>query len=478
MSYSKRNLVLKIGFFSLMMLLIGTFLATACDFNIEITDERRYLSEIGGTVRCSSKFRTAKGANGEIVLRLFLVDNKSEAIDLEGIDQEPYNFKAENIWIAKEQDADNPQYVKVEALSPTDGKPVPGVTAQVDIAKGAALNIYPNPRFIALKRVQEGKRVPKAMFVTLDMSKAEYNAEFQRTRVSALSIWVTSHFNSDATIGDLDLISVALIKNDTFKIDDIITFNWSNPDDAYFLGDSPSAFLYTTETVKSDLSEKINFFTAGLGKPPLYDSLLNGVKLLREVIKPTPEDDYSLYNPAVLAISLYGDTALLSSDKKTVATVPSTIKQLVQSYRGKGWNQEEGEEAADFVPLMAVVYPPPSPGEAAIYTEDKWNAHVDNLCKIASAAKPDGVGSSIYWGQLFIVYPYFNDMTDTLRNQLDMAYYAMTGYMELKFSYRLQGAKKGESYVISFRLGGKLLDTKIQIEEASPRIMFRVDVPK
>lgn len=426
-------------------LVLGPFLQ-ACDFNVEITDEKRVLEKIEGTPRCEADLRVAKGGSGSHTFRIYLVDNRKEALNLEGIDQPPFNLKLESFAVPEES---------VKVLDAETGEESKTVRATVSVDSGSDLTVRPNPRYVELLEASGNKRVPKAIELLIDMGNSARSSDASRTRTSAAATWVLDNFNDDNTRGDLDILAAILLRNGRINADDSMFLSVKAKDypdrqiEQYLAGDGKErGFLLTTDDAKNKISLDFTQLSPSKadGDVPIYAGIEAAVYELRKVSR---ENGEALFNPAVIAISLERDVSLVKGQNDTGLKNAETAAK--------------GTEDKDFVPVMSVVYPLPEDLEK---DRAKWDKHIDNLCRLAQAG---GESRLNYWGNVFYVTPNLRRRyQDDARARLDHAYHAMKGYLEFKFKYSLTGGEAGKRYIIQFVVTGELLGEKINYDASDP----------
>lgn len=447
------------------------FSVTACDFNVELNDERRVLEKIEATSPCDSLRRSVKKKSGSHLMRMFLVDSKKEAIDLDGIDQEPFNFSVSSFKVTKYvslyKTGNNKGKVKKDfkpkVVAEQDGSNS-GMTVTLSIDTKTELGVYPNPRQLQLQEVVGNQRVPKAVSLLIDMSETAAKQDNNTTRTSTPAAWILDHFNGESQIGDIDIFQAWWVKNDRVGPKDNIFKGLPKEEQYLDLKSKARGFLYTTEDendgsedgYKTVISRKFTntLNASAVGAPPLYEAIFSASSDLRIVSK---EGKDPFFNPAVIAISLERDLSIINGNKK----YPNLQEAIKVS---------KGASPADMIPLMAILYPRPE--EAKI---EEWETHQDNLCKIIRAAG-DNVGEKFaYFGQLMHVQPSPNNYAKSLRTALDMAYHGQKGFLEFKIKYNLSAAP-AKNAVIIFSLEGELLGAKTD-NDNMPRILIQVKKP-
>ncbi len=444
-----------------------SMLWVACDFNVEITDEKRSLNKIGGSTPCDT--RILKGSSGESMIRAIMVDdnqNAPEAIDLEGLDKEPFNLKLEAIKVATDDD----ENAKIRVFSHETGDEVIGATATVEVVQSGELGIQPNPRNLALRQESDNRRVPLSVALLIDMSDTALSQDNGALRTAVPGSWVLENFNTDSIRGDFDIFSTILVRNDDLSAGDILFFQWDYEEDKYYTGqDSYKGFIYTTKQSRDLMSEK--FISTGnpvsSGNPPMFAAISAAAKDLREHAR---DGGTLLYNPNLIAISLERDVALINTSKQ------DAFPQAQQRIRGSGWTDLEDNSSADFVPLQAILWHKPFPPDVTNPpSQQDWDAYADKVCDLVRAG---GASKNIYFGNLFpIIRRGARDFyKENLKNALDMAYQASKGYVTLKVKYTLSGARieSGKRYNIGFKLQGTLLDQTSR-NENSPYIYLTVE---
>lgn len=449
---------------ALVLLVMGGWLS-ACDFNVEITDEKRSLEKVGGTSPCAAGERYSEGKSGTHTLRIFLVDDRQtpEALDLDGIDKEPFNLKVSSFTIPTKDEIDNETITLIDA---SDGSNVAGATVQLELDT-SDLVVQPNPRYSSLKNVIGNKRVPKAVNLLIDMSETSADQDPGLSRTSAPAGWILENFNKDSTVGDLDIFSALLMKSNEVSSADIL-FKTADDDVQFFASDGRKrGFLLTTETFNGvegteDLisSRFTNISNSSVnGEPPVY-AAIEAAALDTRAVSRDGDTQEALFNPGLIVISLERDHNLLDSNRA------NKLDDAIKAVKGENW---ENDADADFIPMMAVAFPPPEKT-----TIEDWDKHLDNLCAIAQAG---GASRKFYWGQVFHIPPKARttQYAKLLRDGLDMSYHALKGYIELKVKYTLPGSTGAGRYFVSFKLQGELLDQKSSIEN-SPTINFEVRV--
>lgn len=460
--------------FVLRMIRINSMLAlcalatlwSACDFNVEITDEKRSLNKIGGTTLCSS--RVAKGSSGTQTIRLFMVDdnqNAPEAIDLDGIDQEPYNLKIGAFSVAKGKDAD------IKVYSHETGDDVTStVKATVTLDTSKKLVVQANPRHIALKKTTDNKRVPRAVYLLIDMSDTALSQDNGALRTAVPGSWVLENFNTDSTRGDYDIFATLLVRNDTLSNKDKLFRNWTRPDDVYVTSkNKQDGFIYTTKESRDLMSEK--FISTGnpvsVGLAPMYAAIRAAATQLRYHARDAGD---LLYNPNLISISLSRDAALQEK------SIRNELAPAGKAIKGSRWPDLEDPKTADFIPLQSIMWHKPfAPNVTNPPSQKDWDKYVDDMCSLVRGA---GANAKVYFGNMFPIIRRNSreDYKENLKNQLDMAYQAIKGYTEVSVKYTLKGGVSGKRYNIAFKVQGSLLDQKSK-NENSPYIYMTVQAP-
>ncbi len=422
-------------------------LLSACDYNVELNDERRILQRIEGNQRCEPEKRVAKG--GRLQFRLYLVDNRRSALALDGIDQAPLNLKIDNFSIDKNS---------IKVLDFETGKEISGASATLTIDKSKPLVVQPNLRYNELKESIGNRRVPKAVSLLIDMSEMAANQDHGRTRASAAASWVLDNFNDDSAVGDLDVFQGVLIRNGTLSNSDNM---FVSEEEQYTAANGRKrGFILTEDNAKTMISEALtNLLPSQIkGDPPIYEGIEAAAYDLRMISR---ESEEPLFNPMVIAISLERDVNIIKKKSSLKKKVENTYAAL------KGDNFEEYR---DFVPVVSIVYP--RPGDVK---EDEWNKHLDNLCYFAKAA---GNNKEVYWGNLFRLIPGQNAYQDNMTNRLNMAYHSMGGYVQIELKYSLSGnVKAGNKYIVTFSMLADFLGEKIKNDPdvPLPKLSFVVE---
>jgi hypothetical protein len=442
----------------LMCVCMGGWLV-GCDFNVEITDEKRALEKIGGTPPCASGQRFSEGKSGTQTIRIFLVDDQQnpEALDLDGIDKEPFNLKITSFNIPDTTDDDGNK--TIEVIDASDGSVVSGAKVTLSLVEGNDdLLVQPNPRYSSLKTTIGNRRVPAAVNLLVDMSETSADQDSKQSRTSAPAGWVLENFNGDSTRGDLDVVSAQFVRSGGVSLSDLLFKTWET-DLQYIAADGQTrGFIYTVEDSKERISRTFTNITNSSveGDPPAYASIQAAALNARTVARDQDTDE-ALFNPGLIFLSLQRDHSLIDSKNA------NNLTDAVEAIKGKSW---DSDDQADFIPMMGIVYPAPDQTSVA-----DWDKYIDGLCNIAEAG---GVSKRIYWGQLFhvplnprLVYQ------STVRGHLDMAFHALKGYLELKVKYSLSGVEDGKRYFVKFKLQGELLQQKSNITQ-SPYIHFEV----
>lgn len=450
----------------LLLSLIGlSILWTACDFNVEITDEKRSLNKIGGTTPCDQRLLTSN--TGKQTIRVFMIDdnqNAPEAIELSGIDQEPYNLKLSSFEVASSDKA------VIKVYSHETGDQVPGAKATVEVDTDGTYEVHPNPRHVAIQKQADNKRVPLAVYLLIDMSDTALAQDNGALRTAVPGSWVLENFNTDSVVGDLDIFATLLVRNDDLSAQDILFLQWTIEEDKYFTSDAQfKGFVYTTKTSRDLMSEK--FIGTGnpvsSGTPPMFAAISAAAKDLRKVAR---EDGTLLFNPNLIAISLERDVSMIPGTNK-----PDRFNDAAQAVRGTGWPELEDESTADFVPMQAIMWHKPFPPNVTNPpTQEDWDKYVDKMCLLSQAAGPS---KKVYFGNVFpIIRGGQRDFyKENLKNALDVAHQTNKGYLTLQVKYNLSGSgiEKGKRYNIAFKLKAKLLEQESK-DELSPYIYLTV----
>lgn len=451
---------------STLVVLMGlSVVISACDFNVEITDEKRSLNKIGGTTPCDQ--RILRSNSGTQTIRVFMVDDNQsapEAIELSGIDQEPYNLKLSAFEVASGDKAD------ILVYSHETGEKVSSAQATVSVATDGTYEVHPNPRHSALKKQAENRRVPLAVYLLIDMSDTALAQDNGALRTAVPGSWVLENFNTDSTKGDLDIFAALLVRNDDLSATDILFLQWDIEADKYYLSDGTfKGFIYTSPESRNRMSEK--FIGTGnpvsAGTPPIFAAISAAAKDLRRHAR---EDNTLLFNPNLIAISLERDVALIDPKK------PDRLNDALSSVRGTGWPDLDDETTADFIPAQTIMWHKPFPPNVTNPpSQEDWDKYVDKMCTITQAAGPS---KKIYFGNIFpVIRGGQRDFyKENLKNAMDIAQQANKGYLTLQVKYSLSGSgiEKGKRYNIAFKLKAKLLEQESK-NELSPYIYLTVE---
>lgn len=434
--------------------LLGSWLS-ACDFNVEITDEKRSLEKIGGTPPCGPGVRFSTGTSGTQTVRLFLVDDRStpEALDLDGINKEPYNLKIDSFTIGE---------AAIKVVDASDGSEATGVKATLQLVTSGdePLVVQPNPRYDSLKKTIGNKRVPKAVSLLIDMSETASNEDSSTTRTGAATQWTLENFNEDTTQGDVDIFSTMVVKDGSVSAENILFKTWDSELQYISPDGRRRGFVYTSKDSKDAVSRALGALTNNDvgGKPPAFRALEAAILDTRAVSRDS-ETQEAIHNPGVIFVSL-------EQDKET-----NNVARAVKAAKGDAWDGND-DKLADFVPVMSIVYPLPQNATPTPKVAE-WDKYIDNLCKVSTAS---GVSNRVYWGQVFQIPASVNPRTtyqSDLRSHLDMAYHALKGYLGIKVKYSLSGTQPGKRYLVSFKLQATLLEQKSNLDD-SPYITFEV----
>jgi len=357
----------RVAFWSVCLLgLAGSMTLVACDFNVEITDEKRSLEKIGGTSPCASGQRFSTGTSGSHTLRIFLIDDRQnpEALDLDGINREPFNFVIGSLAVATADDHDSARPKLIDA---EDGTEVSGTNVTLSLVDDGdnSLLPVPNPRYSNLKRTSENKRVPKAVNLLIDMSETSADSDTSLSRTSAPAGWILENFNTDTTVGDLDVFSTLLVRSGVVSRSDLLFIGPEWEDDLQYIADDGRrrGFLLTTDDAKERISQTFTNISNNRvsGQPPAYAAIQAAAADTRLVAR-SEESGNALFNPGIIFVTLERDHSLI--DKNT-----NVLPQATQALAGDPWDYpaedaadgviDEAFQKADFIPLMSVVYPVP-----------------------------------------------------------------------------------------------------------------------
>ena len=442
---------MKVSFFSFssrhpLFTLFVTFLAvgmmtTACDFNVELTDEKRVLEKIEGTPVCDKDNRRQTSKSGSLDFRLFLVDNRKEALNIIGITEPPFNLQASAFSVKDGT---------IKILDAETGEEVKGATATVKM--GTEIDAQANPCYEELEESIQNLRIPKSVALLIDMSETAGNEDAPRTRTSATATWILDNFNEDQSRGGLDIFYTLLIRAGRLNAKDNLFKTW-DVEKQYIAADGRKrGFLLTEEDTKTELSEEFTRLSPANieGDPPMYEGIEASALDLR-IVSRDKDTEEPQFNPSVVAISLERDVTIIESKGNTKRDAAQ--KALKGSQTSNGYY--------DFVPLQSIVYP--TPDFSKDESKQQWDTHLDNLCTLAKAA---GINKTKYWGNLFQVLPSIGRRyQDSVRSKLDMSYHAMKGYIQTKLSYTLGGSvEAGKRYIIVFSMDGELLGEQVKAE--------------
>jgi len=446
-----------------LLLLYLTF-AFACQANVDLFSEKARLQHIEGTSRCEADRRLSKGRQGSHSMRLFLVADNLEAIPPGRLQGSLSTFAIDNLYIAGS--TKDPKAAE-ETLSPRPqvfdaetGKLVSTATATLDIAQDGESWIQENPNYTSVKERVENLRVSKSVALLVDMSQAAGNADTSLTRTSTPAGWILSNFNQETFRGDLDVFAILFMRGGVIQRDDNLFINKSEDEQTpSFLG-KLRGFLQTSSDNKDEISKRFTSISAGeaRGTLPLYEGLNEAAVILREMSW-DPDGGLIHNNPAAISISITRDANLI--DNK-----PTRLSQAETSLRG---TQDQ------FVPLMSIVYPRASTAAK----QPDWDKHLDELCQLARAASLSE-NRAKYFGHVFPMYARNLENIEfqrVLRSQLDGAYNAMEGYLEVKINFQLGGSglTAGKRYIVAFSLKGEFLGERVEDRTKNPILFFEVE---
>ncbi len=427
----------RFGFYGILggWLAITSYLA-ACQANVDLISEKRIIDKIEGSPRCEQGLRVVEGQNGTATLRVYLVDDGSEEIPPGRLQSTttPFTVK-DNLSL-------RPNTIRV--IDADTGAQANGVTATLTLVDqtDSANWIQENPNYALVKQSAENLRAPRAVSLLIDMSETAAGPDFSMTRGSSPTGWLLSVFNQNQQRGNLDALAVLLMKNNLFTRTDNLFLGADTNLQLIGASAQPRGFVVTSADGKDILSRGLLNLSNGTVNlnAPLYGTVREAAVLTRDVS--WDESANAINNPAVIALSLSQDAHVLSP--KDVA---DDFANAQAGLRGQN---------SQFVPFMGITYPKP-----AGVKDDAWEDHLNKLCELARVA---GTGGANYFGQVFfvrkdleIVTGERRELQNSVRDQLDMAFHAMGGWLELKVSYQLSGAQAGKRYLVAFGLNGKFL---------------------
>ncbi|MCB9637551.1 MAG: hypothetical protein H6727_01435 [Myxococcales bacterium] len=424
------------GFYSVLggWLAVSSYLA-ACQANVDLISEKRIIDKIEGTPRCEQGLRVVEGASGAATMRVYLVDDSNEEIPPGRLEASTTPFTVQNNLRLR------PDSIRV--IDADTGAQAGGVTADISFEEGRSDGwIQENPNYTAAKQNAENLRAPRAISLLIDMSETAAGQDFSMTRGSAPTGWSLAVLNQNQLRGNLDALSVLLMRNNLFTRTDNMFIGVDTDRQLIGISNQPRGFVVTTADEKDNISAAL----LGLSNnqvnlnAPLYGTIREAAVLTRDVS--WNENGDTLNNPAVIALTLSQDAHVLKPNDVT-----DEFANAQTALRGTN---------GQFVPFMGITYPKPNGVKDA-----DWEDHLNKLCELARVA---GTGGVNYFGQVFYVQKDLElvqgerqELQSAVRNQLDMAFHAMGGWLELKVKYTLQGAQTGKRYIVAFGLDGTFL---------------------
>ncbi|MCB9637547.1 MAG: hypothetical protein H6727_01415 [Myxococcales bacterium] len=418
--------------------LIASSYLAACQANVDLISEKRRLDRIEGTPRCEEGLRVVGGASGTATMRVYLVDDDGEEIPPGRLETSTSPFTA------KDNLSLRPNSIRV--LDADTGNQIPSVTADISIEEGRSDGwIQENPNYTAAKQNAENLRAPRAISFLLDMSETAASQDQTRERSSAPAGWVLSVLNERQENGNLDAFALLLMRNNLFTRTDNMFIGEDTDLQLIGVSNQPRGFLVSTGNEKDKISRAFLNISNGQVNlnAPLYGTIREAAVLTRDVS--WNENGDTLNNPAVIAITVSQDAHVLKPNDVT-----DEFANAQTALRGTN---------GQFVPFMGITYPKPSGVK-----DDAWEDHLNKICEMARVAGSGGVN---YFGQVFYARRNLELTTgspqlfqDAVRDQLDMAFHAMGGWLELKVKYTLTGAQTGKRYLVAFGLNGTFLGEK------------------
>ena len=420
----------------------------SCQANVDLISEKRIIDKIEGTPRCEQSLRKVEGNNGQVTMRLYLIDDSNEEIPPNRLVSTTTAFGIDNLSVRNG---------RTLVLDAETGRIASNVSVNLTLQAGSTDTdwIRENPNYTAVKQTAENLRASRAVAFLLDMSEGVASVDASRTRAAAAAGWI-SLFNQNLVRGSLDIFALLLMRNDRFTQQDNLFINAS--DDRQFIGASgrERGFVLTTATEKNDFisQELIRITNTQINRnAPIFGTVKEAALLTRDVS--WGEDGTPLNNPALIGI-------IGSLDAHTLKP-----QDAVDQF---GEARAEIKRNDLFIPPMFVTYP----RSVDVKTED-WERQLDQLCDLARTANVEG--GSIYFGQVFPIRPnlqlaedgtQIRDTQDSVRNQLDMAFHAMSGWVEIRVSYTLTGAQPGKTYYVAFVVDGEFLGETTNKSQVNP----------
>jgi len=452
MSLNKNNM----GVSALCCFLVGCILLFyACDFNVELADEKRVLKQVEGTTPCERQHRIAQKAQGQQIYRLMLVDNKAEAISPEGLDKAPFHLKVKDFTISTKRPP--------EVLNASDGTKAPGVKIALSVDHATPLKLFPNPHYSRIGQSIANLRIPLSMALLLDMSEQAAQEDPNANRATGPASWIIEMMNSDPQEGDQDGFGLRVMRNDRYSRADNLTSPFPTEDQIItdkgqkkgivrVSDDGSNGELGTRLRISKILTGSMAPFITG--HAPLFESIQAAALDMRATSIQGGERNH---HPAVVVVSM-------SQDAGYAANQPDKSKAAFQKARSalKGRTQDES------VPLMAIT--PAQPQNTAF---DKWQEHLDHLCTLAKDVGERTENGIASWGQVLQLDANPQRLQRSIIQQMNTAYHGMKGYIQLKLNYRLQGHKPGQHYQVAFYIDGTLLGAKSD-QETPTRLTFQI----
>ncbi|MEM1008342.1 MAG: hypothetical protein AAGJ35_05000, partial [Myxococcota bacterium] len=393
----------------------------ACQGNVDLIPEKRVLDRIEGSSRCESALRVSNGTRGEHRMRLYLVDEGNEDIPPGRLKDNSSSFSIESLSIREGS---------AQVFEKGTGKRVDGAGVTLTLKAGDSGTdwIQENPNYTSTKGVSSNLRPPRAVSLLFDMS-AKQRSSLDLQRASSAG-WIRN-FNDNRQRGNLDAFALLSMRNNLFTRNDNLFIDEDVEKQLIGASRQAKGFLITTESNKEDATNKLLGLTGSSRNAPLYGTITEAAAITRDVS--WDEAKQPINNPAIVALSLSRDAH--SIDSSVAKDQLNDAKSALQ-----------GEQ---YIPLMAITSPRPSDIQ-----EEDWSRHLNQLCDLSRTATAQG--STHYFGQVFQLRLDIQpdpdnastkpDAQEEYRKQLDMAYHAMSGWLEVIVNYQLTSLPRGKTY--------------------------------
>jgi hypothetical protein len=326
-------------------------------------------------------------------------------------------------------------------LSAENGEKVERVSVSITINTKNSVRYVQNPQYAALQKRLGAQRVPVAMSFLLDMSETAAVQDRSLSRLSALASKVLSLSNQEKDIGSFDLIHLLMLRGGRLTPgDDLYLNNRSN----YKLPNGKFSSFVPTTSDNVNLTSLIMTNTSNSkaeGTPPLYDGIVASLQQLRSVAYDSNQSAPLRFHPLSLAISLERDANVLSGKTSSFSKAMNEVN-----------------DGKLFIPVSSIVYPKPSTTSQSV-----WDAHVQDLCKIAQKAgeKKEDTFANVMTLAIENRWFFEHDFQSQTAKALESAFYLSQGFEELSIQYELRGATPGQRYIVSFGLEYKNEENKI-----------------